>query len=124
MTENGVYLMLCGPTISRIPSILEQRLEISISGGLETVDGPCCGLLGDVPGMVGVQNCVAAAHTGTVCGVAQRYEQFLISALGDYRMGPGTSLALIQIKGKKWKILRSNVRVCVCKQWLIISPKF
>ena len=103
--------MLCGPTISRIPSILEQRLEISISGGLETVDGPCCGLLGDVPGMVGVQNCVAAAHTGTVCGVAQRYEQFLILALGDYRMGPYTSLALDSDRSQKMEDLKKQ---CVC----------
>ena len=101
----------------------DAKQRLSKSDSLETVDG-LSGLLGDAPGMVGVRNRVAAAHTGTVCGVAQRYEQFLISALGDYRMGPGTSLALIQIKGKKWKILRSNVRVCVCKQWLIISPKF
>ena len=84
------------------------------SGGLETVDGPCCGHLGDAPGMGGVRNRAAAAHTGAVCGVAQRYGQFLISALGDYRMGPDTSLALDSDRSKKWKILRSNVCVCVC----------
>ena len=56
--------------------ILEQRL--SKSDSLETVDGPC-GFLGDAPGMAGVRNRVDTAHTGAVCGVAQRYEQFLIS---------------------------------------------
>ena len=70
------------------------------SDGLETVDGPCCGHLGDAPGMGGVRNRDAAAHTGAVCGVAQRYEQFLISALGDYSI-PDTSLALDQDRSRK-----------------------
>ena len=40
------------------------------SDGLETVDGPCCGHLGDAPGMGSVRNRAAAPHTGAVCGVA------------------------------------------------------
>ena len=46
------------------------------SGGLGTVDEPC----GDAPGMGSVRNRAAAAHTGAVCGVAQRYGHCLVSA--------------------------------------------
>ena len=49
------------------------------SGGLGTVDEPC-GHLGDAPGMGSVRNRAAAAHTGAVCGVAQRYGHCLVSA--------------------------------------------
>ena len=70
----------------------DAKQRLSKSDSLETVDG-LSGLLGDAPGMVGVRNRVDAAHAGAVCGVAQRYEQFLISALGDY-LGPDTSRVL------------------------------
>ena len=89
-----------------------MRMVTTKSGSLETVDGPC-GLQRDAPGMVGVRNRVSAAHAGAACGVAQRYEQFLISALGDYRMGPDTSLALDSDRSQKLEDLKKQC-VCVC----------
>ena len=65
----------------RGPKIYQDAGAMNHSGGLETVDGPC-GHLGDAPGIGSVRNRAAAAHTGAVCGVAQRYGQCLVSAPG------------------------------------------
>ena len=108
MTENGVLSDAMWTNNLKNTVISGAKTK---SGSLETVDGPCCGLLGDAPGMGGVRNRVVAAHTGAVCGVAQRYEQFLILALGDYRMGPDTSLALDSDRSQKMEDLKKQ---CVC----------
>ena len=98
MTENGV--LSDAMWTNNLKNTVDSGAKTK-SGSLETVDGPCCGLPGDAPGMGGVRNRAVAAHTGAVCGVAQRYGQFLILALGDYRMGPGTSLALDSNRSQK-----------------------
>ena len=99
MTENGVLSDAMWTNNLKNTVISGAKTK---SGSLETVDGPCCGLLGDAPGMGGVRNRAVAAHTGAVCGVAQRYGQFLILALGDY-LGLDTSLALDRDRSQKKK---------------------
>ena len=112
MTENGVLSdNLRRPTISRIPSNLEQRLNL-VAWRLwmdPIVD------FWEMPPGWGVSGTVPLQHTQGQCVVwlsdtDNSSSPLLVTTGWD----PTHLWPWIQIGAKKWKILRSNVCVCVC----------